>query len=276
MSYMVNLVVEGKSAVVIGGGEVAARKVQDLVAARACVTVIAPHPSDPIHALAKAGRIALHLRPYAADDLTGAFIAIAATDDEDVNRRVAADAARLNVLVNVVDRPALCAFTAPATVCRGDLTLAVATQGRCPALAGILREELEQRYGPEYAGLVSLFGELRDRMIFAAGRIGFASSGNLLAGWNLTRTSANDSVLEYETSAIHASFGGGASRASHPGATGPCPSKSGNSATSDWARPWCGRAGNARSDASRLGGSTGTAFFHSPTVRGPSSHKRSH
>jgi precorrin-2 dehydrogenase / sirohydrochlorin ferrochelatase len=165
MSYMVNLVVEGKPAVVIGGGEVAARKVQDLVAAQACVTVIAPHPGDTIHELAKAGRIALHLRPYATDDLAGAFIAIAATDDEDVNRRVAADAARLNVLVNVVDRPAMCTFTAPATVCRGDLTLAVATQGRCPALAGILREELEQRYGPEYAGLVSLFGELRDRMI---------------------------------------------------------------------------------------------------------------
>jgi precorrin-2 dehydrogenase / sirohydrochlorin ferrochelatase len=165
MSYMVNLVVEGKSAVVIGGGEVAARKVQDLVAAQASVTVIALHPGDPIQALAKAGRIALHLRPYAADDMAGAFIAIAATDDEDVNRRVAADAARLNVLVNVVDRPVLCTFTAPATVRRGDLTLAVATQGRCPALAGILREELEQRYGPEYAGLVSLFGELRDRMI---------------------------------------------------------------------------------------------------------------
>ena len=103
--------------------------------------------------------------PYAKDDLAGAFVAIAATGDEEVNRRVAGDAAALNVLVNVVDRPALCTFTVPATVRRGDLTLAVATEGRCPALAGILREELEARYGPEYAGLVSLFGEARKRMI---------------------------------------------------------------------------------------------------------------
>ena len=69
------------------------------------------------------------------------------------------------MLVNVVDRPALCTFTVPATVRRGDLTLAVATEGRCPALAGILREELEARYGPEYAELVGLFGEARKKMI---------------------------------------------------------------------------------------------------------------
>ena len=69
------------------------------------------------------------------------------------------------MLVNVVDRPALGTFTVPATVRRGDLTLAISTGGRCPALAGILREELEERYGPEYAELVSLFGEARKKMI---------------------------------------------------------------------------------------------------------------
>ena len=94
---------------VIGGGEVAARKVQHLLAAKANVTVIAPHACD----------------------------------------RVAA----------------LCTFTVPATLRRGDLTIAIATEGRCPALAGILREELETRYGPEYAEQVSLFGEARKKMI---------------------------------------------------------------------------------------------------------------
>ena len=165
MSYLVNLALEGRAAVVIGGGEVAARKVQDLLAAKANVTVIAPHLCGQIVALADEKRIVAHGRPYRTGDLAGAFVAIAATDDEDLNARISGDAAALNVLVNVVDRPALCTFTVPATVRRGDLTLAISTEGRCPALAGILREELEERYGPEYSELVGLFGELRKKMI---------------------------------------------------------------------------------------------------------------
>jgi precorrin-2 dehydrogenase/sirohydrochlorin ferrochelatase len=165
MSYLVNLALEGRAAVVIGGGEVAARKVQDLLAARAHVTVIAPELCEGIVALAGEQRIVAHGRPYGTGDLAGAFVAIAATDDEDLNARVAGDAAAMNVLINVVDRPALCTFTVPATMHRGDLTLAIATEGRCPALAGILREELEERYGPEYAELVRLFGEARKKMI---------------------------------------------------------------------------------------------------------------
>lgn len=165
MSYLVNLPLEGRAAVVIGGGEVAARKVHDLLAAKANVTVIAPQLCDGIVALADEKRIVAHRRPYRTGDLAGAFVAIAATDDEGLNARISEDAAAMNVLVNVVDRPALCTFTVPATVRRGDLTIAVATEGRCPALSGILREELEARYGPEYAELVSLFGELRKKMI---------------------------------------------------------------------------------------------------------------
>jgi precorrin-2 dehydrogenase/sirohydrochlorin ferrochelatase len=165
MSYLVNLALEGRAAVVIGAGEVAARKVQDLLAAKAHVTVIAPHLCDGIVALADEERIVAHGRPYHTGDLAGAFVAIAATDDEALNARVAADAAAINVLVNVVDRPALCTFTVPATLRRGDLTIAIATEGRCPALAGILREELAERYGPEFAELAGLFGEVRKKMI---------------------------------------------------------------------------------------------------------------
>lgn len=168
MSYMVDLVLEGRLAVVVGGGEVASRKVEDLLVAKANVTVIAPRAHDRIVTLAEEKRILGQWRPYRTEDLYGAFLAIAATDDEALNARVAKDAVAVNVLVNVVDRPALCTFTVPATMRRGDLTLAVATAGRCPALAGVLREELEQRYGPEYAELVSLFSELRKQMIALA------------------------------------------------------------------------------------------------------------
>ncbi len=165
MGYMVNLVLEGKAVVVVGGGAVASRKVEDLLAAKAKVTVVAPRVCGRIAELAREKLVLLHSRPYGTEDLEGASVVIAATGDEAVNARVAQDAVERNVPVNVVDRPALCTFTVPATVCRGDLTLAVATEGRCPALAGILREELEQRYGPEYASLLDLFGELRARMI---------------------------------------------------------------------------------------------------------------
>jgi precorrin-2 dehydrogenase/sirohydrochlorin ferrochelatase len=165
MSYMVNLAVEGRLAVVIGGGPVAARKVQDLLAAGARVMVFALRACDRVVALAQENRIQLHLRPYAKADLAGAFVAVCATSDPEVNARVAGDAVSMGVLVNVVDRPALCTFTVPATLGRGALTLAVATEGRCPALAGILREELESRYGEEYSALVDLFADLRKTMI---------------------------------------------------------------------------------------------------------------
>ncbi len=165
MGYVVNLVVDGRRAVVIGGGAIATRKVQDLLAAGARVTVVAAEPSTAMRALEAERRIEARWRPYQSSDLDGAFLAIAATDDEAVNRQVFEDAGRLNVLVNVVDRPALCTFFVPATVHRGDLTIAIATDGRSPALAGVLRQELERDYGPEYAELVQLMADLRRQMI---------------------------------------------------------------------------------------------------------------
>ncbi len=164
MGYIVNLALEGRPAVVVGAGEVGRRKIQDLLAAGADVSVVALRACEGVQSLAAQGQIRLALRPYLPGDLRGAFLVVAATSDEELNATVAKDAQAANVLVNVVDRPALCTFTVPATVHRGDLTIAVATEGRCPALAGILREELEHRYGPAYSKLVELFGALRSSM----------------------------------------------------------------------------------------------------------------
>lgn len=164
MSYLVNLVLDGRPVVVVGAGAVASRKVEDLLAAGARVRVIAPSACAEILELAAAGRIQLERRPYAAGDLDGALLAGAAASEESVNARVAEDARALGVLVNVVDRPALCTFTLPATLHRGDLTVAVATQGRCPGLARAIREELAERYGPEYAEVLRLLGGLRIQM----------------------------------------------------------------------------------------------------------------
>jgi len=163
MGYMVNLVVEGREVLIVGGGEIAARKVEDLLAAKARVTLVAPRVCNGIEALAE--RIQLHRRPYQAGDIGNSFMVIAATDDEELNAAVSKDCAARGVLVNVVDRPALCTLTVPATVHRGDLTIAIATNGRCPAFASILREELEGRYGPEYGELVERFAQFRKEMI---------------------------------------------------------------------------------------------------------------
>ncbi len=164
MGYLVNLRLEGKVAVVVGGGKVACRKVADLLEAGAAVTVVAPEAVDHLRELASQKLIAASWRAYTRSDLYGAYIAIAATDDDQVNGQVYKDAQALGVLINVVDRPALCDFTVPASVRRGSLTIAIATDGESPALSGVLREELECRYGEEYGELVRLMADLRRQM----------------------------------------------------------------------------------------------------------------
>jgi precorrin-2 dehydrogenase/sirohydrochlorin ferrochelatase len=165
MGYLVNLTIKGRPAVVVGGGSVASRKVRDLLDCGGDVTVVASTVCPEIQELAAAGRVRLFLHLYSSDDLCGAFVAVAATDDEEVNARISREAQAAGVLVNVVDRPALCTFTLPAVVRRGDLTIAIATEGRCPALASILREELGETFGPEFAEAVRVFGEIRRQMI---------------------------------------------------------------------------------------------------------------
>ncbi len=165
--YPVFLDLRGRRAVVVGGGAVAATKIAGLLRADAVVTVIAPGACDEVRALAAAGRIRLEPRGYAAGDLDGARIVIAATDDRSVNHAVAAEAARRGALANVVDDPAASHFIAPAVVERGDLQIAISTGGASPALAVYLKDRIAGWIGPEYAAalvvLRSLRGVLRAR-----------------------------------------------------------------------------------------------------------------
>ncbi len=164
MSYLVNLTLTRQPALVVGAGTIAARKIESLLEAGATVRVVAPRVSDAVARLAASGRVGLERRAYAPGDVAGARLVVAATDDEEVNAAISRDATAAGVLVNVVDRPALCTFTIPAVVRRGALTLAVATEGQCPACARAIREELEDRYGPEYDAVLQLLGRARDRL----------------------------------------------------------------------------------------------------------------
>lgn len=148
--------------IVVGGGHVAERKIQSLLETQAMVRVISPALTDTLRILVDRGDIQHVPRAYREGDLDGAFLAFAATDDPAINRAVGRDAQARRVLVDVVDDPALCSFTVPAVVRRGSLTLSVSTGGQSPALAAHIRRQLQDTFGPEYAALTDILGELRD------------------------------------------------------------------------------------------------------------------
>jgi len=159
--YPIILNLSGRRAVVVGGGEVALRKARALADAGAEVRVVAP---KLLPEFAEDGRFECVAERYQKRHLKGALVAVAATDDEAVNRQVAEDARAAGVLVNVVDRPELCDFIVPAQVRRGDLLIAISTGGAAPALAKRLRERLEKEFGPEYATLLEALREVREDM----------------------------------------------------------------------------------------------------------------
>jgi siroheme synthase-like protein len=166
--YPILVDLAARPVVVVGGGPVAERKARGLLAAGAAVRVVSPEVGAGLAALAAGGELAVELRPYRQGDLAGAALAVAATDDAAVNRRVAEDGRAAGVLVNLVDDPDRGGFTVPAVLRRGDLTVAVATSGRTPGLAGALRRRLEDQFGPEWADLVDLLATDRGSLPGAA------------------------------------------------------------------------------------------------------------
>jgi len=158
-AYPIALDLSGRRAVVVGGGEVALRKARALADAGAHVRVVAP---KLVAGFTEDGRFECLAARYERHHLEGALVAVAATDDEAVNRQVARDARAASVLVNVVDRPELCDFIVPAQVRRGDLLIAISTSGAAPALAKRLRERLEKEFGPEYATYLAVLREVRE------------------------------------------------------------------------------------------------------------------
>jgi siroheme synthase-like protein len=162
--YPIFLKLQGKNCVVIGGGNVALRKVKGLLECRAKVTLISPKPRPEIVKLSKRRVIHLIQRGYEKEDLEDATIAFACTNLKKVNQQVAEDAKRARVLVNVADDPGLSDFITPSFFRRGDLTIAVSTGGMSPALARKIRTNLEKIFGKEYASLLSIIGEVRSMM----------------------------------------------------------------------------------------------------------------
>jgi siroheme synthase-like protein len=160
-TYPVSLTLEGRRVLVVGGGRLATRRVEDLLEAGAEIEVVAPTVTTEIEAWAGNGRLAWARRPFEADDLNGAWLCIAATDDPAVNRAVVAAAERQHCFVSAAGDGSQSSARPMSVLRRGDLEVAVGTSGRAPAAAAWIRRQLATVVGPEYGVLVDLVAEAR-------------------------------------------------------------------------------------------------------------------
>ncbi len=151
----------GVRCVVVGGGEVAVRKVRALMESDAAVRVISPMIHADLRAWHASGKIECEERSFKPGDLAGSFLAIAATDRREVNAAVAEEARERGMLYNIADDPERSNFHTLAAVRHGDVLLAASTGGESPALAALIRRKLEQSFGPEYGILAERLGRLR-------------------------------------------------------------------------------------------------------------------
>ena len=159
--YPVNLDLQGRRALVVGGGYVAARKARGLLAAGAQVTVVAPEAVDEI---ANDHRVRWHQRPYRRGEGAPYRLAVPATGDPTVDGQVYWDAEASDVWLNSADDPEHCSFTLPAVTTRDDLQVAVSTNGRSPAVAAWLRRTIDGSIGPEHATVLTLASEVRTEL----------------------------------------------------------------------------------------------------------------
>ena len=167
--YPIYLDIREKRCVVVGGGDVAERKILRLLECGAVVSVVSRKLTTTLVDMVEHGKI-IHVDDnYDQQYLAGAFLVIGATDQEEVNDRIARDCRARGVMVNIVDDPGRCDFILPSLVNRGSLSIAVSTDGKSPALARKLREDLSVQFGPEYEGYLDLLGWLRE-MIITVGR----------------------------------------------------------------------------------------------------------
>lgn len=163
--YPINLDIRERGCLVVGGGKVAARKVATLVRCGARVTVVSPAIVPELLDLVKKEAIVYHHRPYESRDQTDQLLIFAATDNSALNQRILGEAQEKGRLCNVSDDPAGCGFTLPAVVSRGDLTIAISTAGKSPALAKQLRRQLQALFGEEYESFLNLMGAIRQALL---------------------------------------------------------------------------------------------------------------
>jgi precorrin-2 dehydrogenase/sirohydrochlorin ferrochelatase len=163
--YPIFLELGGRRVVLVGGGAVAVRKAEALVEAGARLVVVDHKPSDPMIDLGTRHGAELIRARYSKQYIAEAVLVIAATDDRKINEQVYQDCQELEILCNVVDDPEHCDFFVPAVVKRGDLQVAIGTEGYCPAYAGHLRKKLEAIFTEEHGQFLAELERVRREII---------------------------------------------------------------------------------------------------------------
>ncbi|HEY3327765.1 MAG TPA: siroheme synthase CysG [Novimethylophilus sp.] len=158
------ITLRGRCCVVVGGGEIAARKIGLLCKAHAMVTIVAPELCPALAEHRQQGLVDWIAARFEPHHLDGATLAIAATDDEAVNRAVSAAAQTRNIPVNIVDQPALCTFVFPSIIDRSPIVVAVSSGGAAPVLSRMLRSRLETMIPAAYGRLAELAGAFREQV----------------------------------------------------------------------------------------------------------------
>ncbi len=155
----------GREVLVVGGGSVAGRKIATLIEYGAIVSIVARDLSPELKNLVDSGRVKYLGGEFSLVFLKDKFLAIAATDDPELNHRISLAAQAKGMLINAVDQPADCTFIVPSIIRRGDLIISVSTSGKSPALAKRIREELSSMFGPEYEPFLRMMGKIREAVL---------------------------------------------------------------------------------------------------------------
>lgn len=164
MQYPMNVNLEGRRCIVLGGGAVALRKILTLLEAKAEVLLISPDAGEKLKSLALTGKIVWQKQCFHAGELPKGFLFICATNDEKVNRQAVKEAKEMGMLVNAPAQPELSDFTVPASLRRGRLLLTVSTEQLSPACAKWIRESLEREFPDSFADWLEFLADLRDDM----------------------------------------------------------------------------------------------------------------
>ena len=155
------LKLEDKNCLVVGGGDVAARKISSLISTNARILIVARELNPEIEALVQSGQLVILATEYEKSQLDSCVLVIAATNDAELNKRVSTDAQQRNIPVNVVDNPELCSFIMPSVVNRDPVQIAISTGGASPVLARLLRSRLETMIPSAYGKLASMMKSVR-------------------------------------------------------------------------------------------------------------------
>jgi len=163
--YPVFIKLDGETALVVGGGRVAQRKIETLLEYGASVRIVSKELTGKLKQFIESGDIRHVGEKFESRHLDGAFMVIAATDDKKLNREISEAARKRGLLINAVDQPPDCNFIVPSIVKKGDLTIAISTSGKSPALAKKLREKMDGQFGSEYRTFLTLMGRLRKEVL---------------------------------------------------------------------------------------------------------------